>query len=467
MDEGVPLALKPKDSVRRLLTAAGVGVPDKEAYWLGFHMERFVNHTRKHGELLDLPTASENYLIFFRNSIPAPEAWQVTQVKQALELFARGTESWRWVQAKESPGTAGPLIGPGGWILRYRIKTSGANAVIAPGGSAVSPAGPPAEMAALLERLQREIRLSHYSIRTEQSYLEAVRRFLLYTGPVAEGALEASHVKRFLEHLALERQVAASTQNQAFSAILFFFKRVLDRDMGDLSDTLRAKRGRQLPVVLSREQIGQFLAMTEGTTGLMLRLIYGAGLRLMECIRLRTKEVDFQRGTLLVRAGKGNKDRMVMLPEALREPLRQHFERLKVLWDQDRAADVSGVWLPGALEVKSPNAGKEFGWQWVFPAKDLSLDPRSGLTRRHHVHDNTLHKAVKVAAERAGIVLSVSAHTLRHSFATHLLEAGADIRTVQELLGHASVETTQIYTHVMQKPGLGVKSPLDGLGSIQ
>jgi integron integrase len=322
-------------------------------------------------------------------------------------------------------------------------------------------------MAVWLNKLQRAVRLNHYSIRTEQSYLEIVRRFLLYTGPVEEDALDGSHVKRFLEHLALERLVAASTQNQAFSAILFFFKRVLDRDMGDLSATLRAKRGRQLPVVLSQVEIGRFLAMTEGTTGLMLRLIYGAGLRLMECIRLRTKEVDFERGTLLVRAGKGNKDRMVMLPEALRVPMRQHFERLKVLWDQDKAAGVSGVWLPGALAEKSPNAGKEFGWQWVFPAKGLSVDPRSGLTRRHHVHDNTLHKAVKVAAERAGIILSVSAHVLRHSFATHLLEAGTDIRTVQELLGHASVETTQIYTHVMKTPGLGVKSPLDGLGGIQ
>ena len=465
MDAGAPLVLKPKESVRRLLTAAGIGVPDKEAYWLGFHMERFVNHTRKHGELLDLPTASENYLIFIKTAVPAPDPRQVIQVKQALGLFARGTEGWRWLRAKDAAGAGSPAAGPGGWVLRYRIKTSGVNAVIAPGGSSVSPDGPPVEMAVWMDRLQRAVRLNHYSIRTEQSYLEIVKRFLLYTGPVTGGALEASHVKRFLEHLALERQVAASTQNQAFSAILFFFKRVLDRDMGDLSETLRAKRGRQLPVVLSREQIGQFLAMTEGTSGLMLRLIYGAGLRLMECIRLRTKEVDFQRGTLLVRAGKGNKDRMVMLPEALREPMRQHFERLKVLWAQDKAAGVSGVWLPGALTEKSPSAGKEFGWQWVFPAKGLSVDPRSGLTRRHHVHDNTLHKAVKVAAERAGIILSVSAHVLRHSFATHLLEAGADIRTVQELLGHSSVETTQIYTHVMQKPGLGVKSPLDGLST--
>jgi len=464
MDAGAPLVLKPKDSVRRILTAAGVGVPDKEAYWLGFHMERFVMHTRKHGELLDLPTASENYLIYFKNAVPAPQDWQVIQVKQAIALFARGTEGWRWLRATESAGHGGPLAGPGGWVLRYRVKTSGTNATIAPGGTAVSPAGPPLELAVWLDKLQRAVRLNHYSIRTEQSYMEIVRRFLLYTGPVAENALGSGHVKRFLEHLALERQVAASTQNQAFSAILFFFKRVLERDMGDLGDTMRAKRGRQLPVVLSQVEIGRFLAMTEGTTGLMLRLIYGAGLRLMECIRLRTKEVDFERGTLLVRAGKGNKDRMVMLPEALREPLQQHFERLKVLWDQDRAANLCGVWLPGALEVKSPNAGKEFGWQWVFPATGLSVDPRSGLTRRHHMHDNTLHKAVKAAAERAGITLSMSAHTLRHSFATHLLESGADIRTVQELLGHASVETTQIYTHVMQKPGIGVKSPLDALG---
>ena len=222
-----------------------------------------------------------------------------------------------------------------------------------------------------------------------------------------------------------------------------------------------------MPEVLGKEEVGRFLALTDGTSGLMLRLLYGSGLRLMECIRLRVKEVDFERGTVFVRDGKGNKDRMVMLPESLRAPLKQHFERLKVLWDQDRAAEVAGVWLPDALDRKYPNAGKEWGWQWVFPAKGISVDPRSGISRRHHVSDNALHKAVKVAAERAGIILSVSAHVLRHSFATHLLEAGTDIRTVQELLGHASVETTQIYTHVMQKPGLGVKSPLDGLGVIK
>lgn len=459
--ESTSVALKPTDAVRRILTAAGVTAPDREAYWLGVHMERFVSYTRSHGELLDLPTATEAYLVYVQNSTPSPSILRLSQIQQAVQVFARAVEAWRWVRI--STGVAGnePSDGSARWTLKYRVKASGTNAAIAPAFNTVSPAGSPAQLQTWLAKLRSAVRVSHYSIRTEQAYIEMVRRFLLYTGPVDETSLAEAQVKRFLEHLALERQVSASTQNQAFSAILFFFKRVLGRDLGDLSDTVRAKRGRRLPVVLSQEEVNRFLALTSGTTGLMLRLVYGAGLRLMECVRLRTQDIHFDRGTLLVRAGKGNKDRLVMLPDALRDPLSQHFERLQVLWKQDRANNVSGVWLPGALSEKYPNAGKEFGWQWVFPAKGLSVDPRSGCTRRHHVHDNTLHKAVKTAAQKAGILQSMSAHTLRHSFATHLLERGTDIRTVQELLGHESVETTQIYTHVMQKPGLGVRSPLD------
>jgi len=451
--------LKPKDAVRRILTAAGVELPDKEAFWLGYHMERFVNHTRKHGELLDLPVAVEAYLVFFMQGSPA--GWQVDQLKQALTFFGRGTERWRWVKAKDDELEGGPMAGPQGWVLRYRVKASGVNAALVSAKGEVSPAGPPVEMEAWLDALRRAVRVNHYALRTEQSYIEQVRRFLMYTGPVGAEELGEAQVQRYLEYLAIGRRVAASTQNQSFSALLFFFKRVLNRPLGDMEATARARRGRRLPEVLGKEEVGRFLALTDGTSGLMLRLLYGSGLRLMECIRLRVKEVDFERGTVFVRDGKGDKDRMVMLPESLRAPLKQHFERLKVLWDQDRAAEVAGVWLPDALDRKYPNAGKEWGWQWVFPAKGISVDPRSGLSRRHHVSDNALHKAVKVAAQRAGIAKPVSAHTLRHSFATHLLEAGADIRTVQELLGHASVETTQIYTHVMQKPGLGVRSPLD------
>jgi len=453
--------LKPKDSVRRVLAAAGASVPDEEAFWLGLHMERFVKYTRQHGALLDLPTAAEAYFAFFQQSIPVPPPWQQRELKQALHLFAKAVEGWRWIKISEVKSPTNSASDNGEWQLKYRVKASGVNSTAAPSVTSVSPNGPSEDAEVLLGKLRRAMRLNHYSIRTEQAYTEMVRRFLLYTGPVAADVLAETQVKRFLEHLALERQVSASTQNQAFSAVLFFFKRVLKRELGNLSDTVRAKRGRRLPVVLSREEVRRLLAMTEGTPGLMLKLIYGAGLRLMECIRLRVREVSFERGTVLIRAGKGDKDRVVMLPEALREPMRQHFERLRLLWTQDVAAGIPGVWMPGALAEKYPKAPKEFGWQWVFPAKRLSLDPRSGLTRRHHVHDNTLHKAIKVAAQRAGLVQSVSAHTLRHSFATHLLESGTDIRTVQELLGHESLETTQIYTHVMQTPGLGVKSPLD------
>ena len=288
--------------------------------------------------------------------------------------------------------------------------------------------------------------------------MELVRRYLAFIG---QAAPEPENVKAFLEHLAVERRVSASSQNQAFSAVLYFFKRVLRREMGPLGETLRAARGRRLPEVLNRDEIRSLLAHTEGASGLMLGLMYGAGLRLMECLRLRIKEVDFVRGVVLVRAGKGDKDRRVMLPESLRGGLLAQVERLKPRWEQDRVEGLDGVWIPEAVEHKYPQAGTEWGWQWVFPARSPSVDPRSGRRRRHHLSDNALHKAVKVATERAGIVKPVSCHTLRHSFATHLLEAGTDIRTVQELLGHASVETTQIYTHVMQTPGLGVRSPLD------
>lgn len=470
-DDGVKSPLKPKEAVRRILEAAGAVVSDKEAFWLGYHMERFVNHTRLHGELLDFPVAVEAYLAFFMQSNPAD--WQVDQVKQALVLFGRGTERWRWVRVngsadavggdKDPTGASGLQMkaGPQGYVLRYRVKASGVNAALVSAQGEVSPKGPPPELEAWIEGLRKAVRVNHYSIRTEQTYIEHVRRFLLFTGPVSEEELGEKQVQRYLEYLALTRRVAASTQNQAFSALLFFFKRVLARPLGDMEETARARRGKKLPEVLSKEEIRRFLSLTEGTSGLMLRLLYGAGLRLTECIRLRVKEVDFERGVLMVRDGKGGKDRVVMLPDSTRAALGQHFERLRVLWEQDRAAEVDGVWLPDALDRKYPNAGKEWGWQWVFPAKSLSVDPRSGRTRRHHVSDTALHRAVKLAAEKAGIAKTVSAHTLRHSFATHLLENGVDIRTVQELMGHSSVETTQGYLHVMSKPGLGVRSPLD------
>jgi integron integrase len=454
--------LRPKPAVRRILEAAGVKPSDAEAFWLGVHMEQFVAYVRKHGELLELPSAAAAYVAWVKGGKDYWPEWRLGQLNQALTFFMRGVEGWRWVRAESLPSPLPFPAGPQGWVLRYRVRASGAAATAglgAAGEAAVG--GPPLETEEWLERLRRALRLNHYSRRTEQAYLDMVRRFLIFVGPIPAAELNEDRVRRFLEHLAVERQVTASTQNQAFSALLYFFRKVLGRDLEGLGEVARAKRGRRLPEVLSREETRQLLAVAEGTTGLMMRLIYGSGLRLMECLRLRVKDVDFARRTITVRSGKGDKDRVVMLPETLLGELRTHRDRLEVLWQRDREAGLDGVWMPGAFDEKAPNAGKELAWQWFFPAKSVSTDPRSGRARRHHLSDNALHKAVKVAAERAGIKKPVSCHTLRHSFATHLLESGTDIRTVQDLLGHSSVETTQIYTHVMQTPGLGVRSPLD------
>ncbi len=453
--------LVPKAGVRRILDAAGVRPPDQEAFWLGVHMEQFVAFTRKHGELLELPDAVESYLAHVQ---ALPVAWppiRVAQLKQALNLFQRGVEAWRWVHVDSLPKPLEFPTSQKGWVLRYRVRSSGHAGSLATAKGSAASGGPPDQMEEWLAQLRRVLRLNHYSIRTEHAYLEMVRRFLIFTGPVPEGELGVKQVRRFLEHLAIERQVTASSQNQAFSALLYFFKKVLGLELEGLGEIARAKRGRRLPEVLSRDEVRRLLAVTEGSAGLMLRLIYGSGLRLMECVRLRVKDLDFERGTVMVRAGKGDKDRMVMMPQSLRPALEEQKQRVTALWEQDRQADLDGVYMPGAFDEKAPNAGKELAWQWFFPAKNPSVDPRSGRERRHHVSDNALHKAVKVAAERAGITKPVSCHTLRHSFATHLLENGTDLRTVQDLLGHASVETTQIYTHVMEAPGLGVRSPLD------
>lgn len=271
----------------------------------------------------------------------------------------------------------------------------------------------------------------------------------------------SQEVRSFLSHLATERHVAASTQNQALNAIVFMYREVGGRDPGDFADFLRAKRPKRLPTVLTRDEVKRLLAFLEGTHGLMARMLYGTGMRLMECVRLRIKDVEFEKGSIMVREGKGDKDRVTMLPEAINEPLRHHMDRLHALFLEDRRIDLAGVELPLALGRKYPQAGKSWPWQWLFPGKKPSQDPRSGIIRRHHTLEDGLQRAVKLAGQKAGIAKPASCHTLRHSFATHLLELGTDIRTVQNLLGHSDVSTTQISTHVMTKPGVGVRSPLD------
>ena len=305
------------------------------------------------------------------------------------------------------------------------------------------------------------LRLKHLSLATERTYLGWVKSFRYYLRNVPPSRLDSGHLKSFLTHLAVERRVAASTQNQAFNALLFLFRNVLDQDLGDISDTVRAKRKRYLPVVLSRKETGNLFSQLSGINDLVARVIYGCGLRLKECLKLRIKDIDFDRNCVVVRGGKGDKDRQTVLPESVRNELLAQIEAIKPLYLQDRENDVPGVELPGALERKFPNAGKEWAWQWVFPSGKLSVDPRSKIVRRHHLHPSNLQKHIKRAAQKAEIHKRVTVHTLRHSFATHLLEDGCDIRTIQVLLGHNSLRTTMIYTHVAGKNLIGVSSPLD------
>lgn len=313
----------------------------------------------------------------------------------------------------------------------------------------------------LLEVVRQSIRTKHYSIRTEEVYLSWVRRFVRFHGMRHPREMGAGEVERFLSHLAIQRDVSASTQNQALSAILYLYKEVLGIDLPWMAEVTRAKKQRKLPVVLTRDEVSSLLLQTSGEVGLVIRLLYGTGMRLLEGCRLRIKDVELTRREIIIRDGKGAKDRVTVLPLRLLEPIREQILRVQEIFRLDRKAGVSGVYLPHALAVKYPQAPVELGWQYLFPAANLSLDPRSGAKRRHHLDEARIQRAVKRAAAVAGIVKPVSPHTLRHSFATHLIENGYDIRTVQELLGHADVATTQIYTHVLNRGGLGVRSPLD------
>jgi integron integrase len=314
----------------------------------------------------------------------------------------------------------------------------------------------------LVESVKTEVRSRHYSYRTETTYLDWVRRFIAfhdYANPERPDA--AAAVKNYLDYLAVEREVAASTQNQALNALVFFYGQVLRQPIGEMEEFARAKRPRRLPEVMTRDEVQRLLSKMRGITSLMAGLMYGGGLRLMECVRLRVKDIDFARHQIMVRDGKGQKDRVTMLPDRFAAPLQEHLARVKAIYMQDLAQGTADVYIWPALARKYPNMGKEWIWQYVFPAKSLAVDPRSGKVRRHHINENLVQNAVKEAATQAAINKKVSCHTLRHSFATHLLEAGYDIRTVQELLGHANVITTMIYTHVLNRPGLSVKSPAD------
>ena len=315
----------------------------------------------------------------------------------------------------------------------------------------------------LLDQVRSVIRCKHYSIRTGQAYIDWIKRYIFFHGkrhPVEMGEKE---VADFLSYLAVKRNVAASTQNQALCAVVFLYRHVLQKDLGNFENLIRAKKPVKLPVVFTREEVKKILVQLEGRNWLMGQLLYGAGLRLMECVRLRVKDIDFGYNQVVVRDGKGHKDRVTMLPGIIVENLKTHLQKVKVVYERDLKDGYGMVYLPYALKKKYKHANRSWGWQYVFPASRLSVDPRSGDRRRHHVSESVIQRAVKRAIRQGNIHKHGNCHALRHSFATHLLENGYDIRTVQELLGHKDVSTTMIYTHVLNRGGKGMQSPGDAL----
>jgi integron integrase len=317
----------------------------------------------------------------------------------------------------------------------------------------------------LLDQLRERARYLHYSLRTEKAYLYWARLFIRWHGLRHPRDMGAAEVEAFLTMLATERRVSSSTHNQALSALLFLYKEVLALDLPWMNGLQRPAYARRIPTVLGRAEVSALLAAMDGTMAVVARLLYGTGMRLMEALRLRVKDVDFDRKVIVVREAKGNKDRVVMLPASLIPVLRREIAAARLFWEKDRLTQHSGVDVPHALESKYPRVGQSWGWFWVFPSPNSAVDPRTGVIRRHHLHEDRLQRAMKRAVSQAAIHQRVSAHTLRHSFATHLLQAGTDIRTVQELLGHSDVSTTMIYTHVLKIAAGGTASPLDTLSA--
>lgn len=405
-------------------------VPEKNAPYYAYWVSRYLAFSNRL-ENMDKAEMLQRFLDDLQ-SRQHMEDWQVQQAREAVQLYTN-----HFLDGNTSDG-----------------KTAGGNI----SSNTFEPDG-------VMAKMREAIRIKHYSYSTERTYLDWVKRFFEYTGKVKGGAIRetpgAAEIRDFLSYLAVSRNVSASTQNQAFNALLFLFRSVLNIEIGDLNSTVRAKRGPKLPVVLTVEEVRQIFSFMEGTSLLMTQLLYGAGLRLMELFRLRVKDIDFGAGLILVRAAKGDKDRSTILPVGIREALRQHLNEVKALHELDLAAGFGEVYLPDALARKYPNAAREWKWQYAFPSAKLSVDPRSGKVRRHHLSEKSIQNTVAIAVRKAGIAKHVTVHTLRHSFATHLLMNGVNIREIQELLGHKNVETTMIYTHVMRDMANAPTSPLD------
>lgn len=402
----------------------------------------------------------------FLNNDPAMKAWQIEQARNALILYY---EQFRGI----SLGDLSVLDNPPPGIKTVSVAYSSQGNIPrpcvieaireVPSSQNQISALPKTDYRELHKAVQTALRLEHYALRTEKTYWQWIRKFVKYHHDARPSKMGAPEIHAFLSHLALNENVAASTQNQALNALVFLYRKVLKKDVSDFSDFPRAKRRKRLPTVCSRSEIQLLFAYIDGVEGLVVRLLYGTGMRITECLRLRVKDLSFDRNEITVRSGKGDKDRRVPFPASLHDALRAQLDWRRELFEADKAAGRHEVELPGALSRKYPSAPYEWKWQYVFPASDFSTDPRSGRIRRYHLHEIRIQRAVRRAAQEAKITTCVTPHTLRHSFATHLLEAGQDIRTVQELLGHSDVSTTMIYTHVLNKGPLGVVSPLDTL----
>ncbi len=414
---------------------------EKDAYWLGIRMENFLRVYEPQIETVSLKDACDYLESVMRKG---QADWQVKQSLDAIGLLMKfGYERYELgvPQLREAWGNR----------LNERVGISATQPVSATDDK---PLG-------VVDRIRRVLRVAHYAIKTEKAYTQWWARFEAFAGERSSDELGPDDVRAFLEYLAVERKVAADTQKQALNALVFVFGQVLGRPLGNLGDWTIAKSSRRLPCVLTVEEVQKVLSQLNGIPALVARLLYGSGLRLSEALRLRFKDVDFAGGKIVVRDGKGEKDRVTVLPQSIQEPLLEHLRGVWRLHQQDLKVGGGNVELPYALAVKYPNAEHEWGWQFCFPAPGLSKDPRSGVIRRHHVHESTIQRAMTRAVRESRVHKPANCHTLRHSFATHLLEANYDIRTVQELLGHNDVATTMIYTHVMNKPGMGVRSPLD------
>jgi integron integrase len=435
------------DAYRQAVIASGL--PAKNAEWFVKWAEKFAVST-KAKPIRERSVADIRKFLFELSIQRSIQPWQVHQAEEALVFLYEGFLGIDLGLDAARPLAPAPGISNPNFKAPQQFKDR-----------TPSKTEEQTRYGDLYSRLRSVIRAHHYSIRTERAYEQWVGRLLSFHQDKCPDFIDADDIQSYLNYLAEERKVAASTQNQALNAIVFFFREVLKRDPGDFSDFVRAKRPTHVPEVLTRSEIQGLLDAMAGVNQLMAGLLYGAGLRLMECIRLRVKDIDFDARHLTVRDGKGRKDRKTMLPERFQDLLKQQLEHARGLYEADLKKGVAGVYIWPGLDRKYPNAAREWIWQYIFPSNRLSVDPRSHTTRRHHLHSSSLQKAVKNAAARAGLSKRVTCHTLRHSFAAHLLENGHDIRTVQELMGHSDVSTTMIYTHVLNRPGITVKSPAD------